>query len=87
MKCNNGIDIITRDCADFGVYACGALPANARSALSDLMVLANRVLIYASKLGFASVRPAGLADFGGPVVLEATLSAISVTQRPGKEDG
>jgi hypothetical protein len=64
------LDIITRDCADFGVYARGARPANARSALSDVMVLTNRILTYASIHGFASVRPAGLSDFGGPVVLE-----------------
>jgi hypothetical protein len=82
------LDIIARDCADFGVYANSGHPPKARSALSDVMVLTNRILTYAWRHGFASVRPAGLADFGGPVVLEERdrpqNRGISATAAPSR---
>ncbi len=69
------LDVITHNRADFGIYSTPAGPREARSALTDVKVLANRALNYASLHGLNAVKSADLPT-------DSLRDNMAVTERP-----
>lgn len=69
------LDVIADDRADFGSYSTHAGARQARSALNDVKVLANRALNYASLHGLAAVKSADLPA-------DSRHECVAVTDRP-----
>ncbi|OJZ63576.1 hypothetical protein BRW65_29705 [Mycobacterium paraffinicum] len=69
------LDVIADDSADFGIYSTNAGARQARSALNDVKVLANRALNYASVHGIAAVKSADLPA-------DSRQECLALTERP-----